>query len=199
MTDGPDFDPTRWVQDYGDALFAFAYARLRNRAEAEDCVQEAFVAALAARAAYRGEAGERAWLFGILRHKVVDCLRTRLRETPIESDAHADAIVAESFDHSGHWRLWPTRWPRPEEGVEQAQFRTALAACLENLPAGVQTAFRLSEVDGLASAEVCKVLGITATNLWVRLHRARLRLRECLERNWFHPLPGRRGAPEEAT
>jgi len=195
VTAADDMDLEAWVRAHGDALFGFARARLRDRGDAEDAVQETFLAALAGRGHYSGRSGERAWLFGILRHKVVDRLRERGRQTPLESGEHADAILEQAFDHSGHWRLWPQRWPRPDEGLEQDQFRRVLATCLGALPSGLQAAFRLVELDGTASGDACKVLGISPNNLWVRLHRARLRLRECLELRWFRApadAPGRR-------
>lgn len=178
---------------YGDALFGFAYARLHNRSEAEDAVQETLLAALAGHDTYRGEASERAWLFGILRHKVMDCLRARRRATPLQSGEDMDAVLESNFDEKGHWRIQPARWAEPDQELEQAQLHRVLVTCLENLPAGLQMVFRLSELDGVSTEDICKVLGITATNVWVRLHRARLRLRDCLDARWFHPPLGRHG------
>ena len=178
-------DATRWVAAHGDALFGFALARLRVRAEAEDAVQETFLAALAAQARYRGEADERAWLFGILKHKVVDRLRRRSRELPLEPGEPTDVSLEQAFDDAGRWRSRPQRWPRPDEDVENEAFWDVLAHCLDDLPATLATTFRLAELDGLDTEETCKVLAISPTNAWVRLHRARLRLRECLERRWF--------------
>ncbi|MGH8272636.1 MAG: sigma-70 family RNA polymerase sigma factor [Gammaproteobacteria bacterium] len=178
-------DAARWVEAHGDALFGFALARLHVRAEAEDAVQETFLAALGARSRYRGESGERAWLFGILKHKVVDRLRSRTRAVALESDEQADAFIAENFSRSGRWQIVPQGWSRPDEDAEKGEFWEVLTDCLGGLPDSLGTTFRLLELDGLGTEEACKVLGISATNAWVRLHRARFRLRECLERHWF--------------
>lgn len=193
-------DVAHWVATHGDALFGFALTRLHVRTEAEDAVQDTFLAALGAQTHYRGESGERAWLFGILKHKVVDRLRLRGREVALESDEHADALITENFDHSGRWRNAPQRWAQPDEDAERGEFWDTLAGCLDGLPNTLETTFRLIELDGLETGEVCKVLGISATNAWVRLHRARLRLRECLERHWFGKNTVRRGTERgEAT
>ncbi len=191
---GETLDVARWVEAYGDALFGFAFSRLRVRAEAEDAVQDTFLAALGAQARYHGESGERAWLFGILKHKVIDRLRVRGREISLESDEQVDALAAESFDASGRWRVAPQRWARPDEDAEKSEFWATLADCLAKLPDTLETTFRLIELDGLETDEVCKVLGISPTNVWVRLHRARLGLRGCLERHWFGKNTGRERA-----
>lgn len=195
----PALDVGGWVEAHGDALFGFALARLRVRAEAEDAVQDTILAALGGRERYHGESGERAWLFGILKHKVVDRLRARGREVPLESNEQADAFIAENFDTSGRWRVAPQRWARPDEDVERDEFWKILADCLGGLPDALETTFRLIELDGLETEEVCKVLGISPTNVWVRLHRARLGLRGCLERHWFGDNAARRVRRKEAT
>lgn len=182
---GETLDAARWVAAHGDALFSFALARLHVRTEAEDAVQETFLAALGARGRYRGEAGERAWLYGILRHKVVDRLRARGREAMLESDDGDDDFIDRCFDAAGRWHARPQRWARPDEEAEYGEFENTLASCLGDLPTTLETTFRLVEVDGLDTPSACKALSVQPTNLWVRLHRARLRLRECLERRWF--------------
>lgn len=178
-------DAERWVEAHGDALFGFALARLHLRAEAEDAVQDTFLAAMGAQGRYRGESGERAWLFGILKHKVMDRLRRRGREVTLEFDEQIDALEAGFFRRFGHWQAAPKPWQRPDEDAENDEFWKVLAGCLHGLPDTLETSFRLVELDGLSSEAVCETLGITKSNLWVRLHRARLRLRECLQRRWF--------------
>ena len=71
--------------------------------------------------------------------------------------------------------------------MQQTEFRWVLNGCLAKLPSGLGDAFLLRELDGMNGGEICEVLGITASNLWQRLHRARLALQRCLELNWFRP------------
>lgn len=174
-------DPAQWVAVHGDALFRYAYLHLRDHARAEDAVQETFVAALGARGRYAGRAAERTWLIGILKHKIVDDFRRRRREEPIEDDAEVDAL----FARNGHWHNGPRGWRRPDSAFEDEAFLRTLADCLAGLPERQARAFLLAEVDGEPSDSVCKVLGVSATNFWVLMHRARLRLRGCLEARWF--------------
>jgi RNA polymerase sigma-70 factor (ECF subfamily) len=85
----------------------------------------------------------------------------------------------------------PADWGNPDDVLRQRQFADVLQACLDHLPPTQARVFMMREWLELSSDEVCKELAITSTNLWVLLHRARLRLRECLQGSWFdaHPAP----------
>ena len=177
--------PENWLERYGDAMFRYAFARLRDRAQAEDAVQECLLAALNARSDYRAESSEKTWLFGILKHKILDQFRRNTREVRLSNEDETDALIDRSFDASGRWREPPGEWQEPGKVVEHSQFWTMLERCIDGLPKTLSAAIRLIEIDDLSSEETCKALGISATNLWVRLHRARLGLRGCIESNWF--------------
>ena len=89
------------------------------------------------------------------------------------------------FQPSGHWREMPEDWGDPEAALRQLDFMRVLEACVEQLPGQQGRLFMMREWLELDTEEICKLLAITPTNLWVMLHRARLRLRECLQLNWF--------------
>ena len=174
----PDLD--RWVAAHAADLYRFAVLRLRQRADAEDAVQETLLAALRGQAPCRGDASERTWLIGILRHKIIDRLRTRGRETQAESDDPA------WWDARGRWAQAPRAWPDdPQLQHERDELRTVLRSCLATLPARQAQALILRLVDGLDPEPAAQALLVSADNLAVLLHRARLRLRACLERRWF--------------
>jgi RNA polymerase sigma-70 factor (ECF subfamily) len=181
--------PENWVDEHGDALFRYAYARLRDRALAEDLVQETLLGALRTRANFSGQSAERTWLIGILKHKLADHWRKRTREAPLGPSAGEDSddVLERLFDDAsnGHWRTQPSIWADPDAALQDREFQRVLADCLAGLPPAQAQAFSLCEIDGTDSAEACKVIGVASTNLWVMLHRARLRLRQCLEKNWF--------------
>ena len=63
--------------------------------------------------------------------------------------------------------------------------RKVILRCIELLPEKLATVFKMRELENLPSVEICKILGISASNIWVILHRARTLLRRCLEKNWF--------------
>lgn len=166
-------------------LLRYAAMELRNREAAEDCVQEALLAALSAPASFEGRSNLRTWLTGILKHKIVDAIRRQSRERPVEGPEEDLADLDTLFNETGHWADRPQPWDDPDGALHQKQFLAALEACLAGLPARTAQVFMLREHLGLETAEICKELGVTSTNCWVLLYRARMLLRECLEKNWF--------------
>ena len=184
-------NPERWVKDYGDELIGFAMLRVRDRSTAQDLVQETFLAGIKAKESFAGRSDERAWLFGILRHKVVDFYRLQGRELPF-ADLEAplpeeqNAFVTAGVGKDGWLKgLAPKAWETPEEILVTKEFQEILKGCLSRLPLKVAQAFVMREIDGVSSQEICKDLGETPNNVWVMLHRARMALRRCLEVRWF--------------
>ncbi len=177
-----------WVAEYGNLLYRYALPRLNGDVHAaEDAVQETFLAALSARKTFSGRSAESTWLTGILKHKIIDRIRKDSRLIASGETLPDDPLDDRLFDSSGRWRTGLKAWQsRPDEVLEQKEFMDTLNSCIEKLPKQAGLAFGLKEMDDQPSAEVCKVLNVTSTNLWVLLHRARIRLQECLERNWFH-------------
>lgn len=184
-------DPARWLNEHGDSLFRYALARVRRSDVAEDLVQETFLSALRNQAAFARNSSERTWLVGILKHKIVDHLRRQFRETPTASLAD-DECLKRLFDGTGHWNGNPAKWTNPAAALEDAEFWTILSRCIERLPESLAGVFVLRALDDIPSADVCAVLGISAANLHVILHRARLQLWRCLNVHWFD---GTRGLP----
>ncbi len=182
---GVESDPATWVERHGDALYRYALLRLRDATLAEEAVQETFLAALRARDRFSGLSTERTWMVGILKHKIVDLIRKQSREKP-PADAEAlDRIEEESFQGDGRWKNGQPTWQvDPSQAQERSEFREVLGECLEELPPRQGEVFAMRELDDLSSEEICKAMGITETNLWVMLHRARLRLRGCIQANW---------------
>jgi RNA polymerase sigma-70 factor (ECF subfamily) len=170
-------------------LLRFARSQLRNDAWAEDAVSETLLAALEKPQAFAGLSQLQTWLTGILKHKLVDQMRRHSREATILSRDDGEDIDEELFDSSGHWREAPCDWGNPEFSLGQRQFFEILEACVDQLPATQGRVFMMREWLGLETDEICKELTISSTNLWVLLHRARLRLRECLQSRWFDGRP----------
>jgi RNA polymerase sigma-70 factor (TIGR02943 family) len=175
-------------------LLKFARLQLRNDAWAEDAVSDTVLAALAKPQSFAGRAQLRTWLVGILKHKVIDTLRANLRE-PNVADlrgssedgemTETELIDAIGFKQDGHFQEAPADWGLPEQDLSRQQFMAIMDACIAKLPPVQGRLFLMREWLELEADEVCKTLNITSTNLYVQLHRARLKLRECLQLNWF--------------
>lgn len=171
-----------WLNEHGDYLYRFALARLRDPHQAEDVVQETFMAAIKANS-FAEQSSPRTWLTGILKHKIVDLMRKRVRETAA-SDlmSEQDANMDEFFDKSGHWEDKPKSWNMPDNTLEQQQFFKVLQSCLDRIPNKLATLFMMRDVHEADNEEICKELNITTTNAWVMLYRARMGIRKCLDR-----------------
>lgn len=168
-------------------MLRFAQLQLRDEQAAEDAVQEALAAALAAQQSYAGRSKLKTWVFSILRHKIIDLIRERQRH-PLQSfDEALDSELEPLFDERGHWRkeTQPTNWKKPEQDLEDEQFWRIFDACLNYLPENTARVFMMREMLGLDTDEICTELSISESNCWVILHRARSRLRLCLTENWF--------------
>jgi RNA polymerase sigma-70 factor (ECF subfamily) len=173
--------PSKWVEQYGDALYRYALSRLRQSHEAEEAMQETFLAALVVRAKFAGQSDPLSWLLGIMRHKIANRLRTAARQGNRTDVEDLDTW----FDALGHWRKPTVRWTDPAELLERQDFWRVVRGCLAKLPRVMAEVFTLRTLDECDPAEVCRTLAISSANLWVLLHRARLRLVRCLQIHWF--------------
>ncbi|MEY2686474.1 MAG: hypothetical protein RL375_672 [Pseudomonadota bacterium] len=172
------------LEQHRDALLRYALKQLRNPAWAEDAVSDTLLVAIEKPQAFAGGSQLRTWLAGILKHKVIDQIRKHGREMSLtpEDDEDVDDLL---FAADGHWREAPQDWGDPQAQLGQRQFMTVLDACVERLPGLQGQVFMMREWLELDTDEICKQLAISSTNLFVLLHRARLRLRDCLQLNWF--------------
>lgn len=170
----------------------FAVLQLSNREEAEDAVQDALAGALKNADSFRADAALKTWVIAILKNKVADILRQRQRN-PISASQMAsetDMGAAPSiFDRRGMWHDddRPARWEDPEGDLHSRQFMAVFDACLNRLPPQQGRVFMMREVVELRTEEICAELGLSANNVHVILHRARLALRACLQHNWINP------------
>ena len=183
-------DPADWLDAHGDYLFRFAMKHLRDSAQAEDAVQETLLAALQSRKQFAGDSSLRTWLTGILKHKIIDIIRNQSRETSYagddpESIDHFEKLDKFLFDARGEWARPQTGWGNPEAVLEQDRFWEAFMACLDDLPPKLAQLFSLREFSGLQTDELCEVMNVSSSNVWVILHRARLALKVCLESTWL--------------
>ena len=183
-------DLARQIESHRGYLLRVAHLQLRDRDAAEDVVQDTLLAALSG-SGFAGKSSLKTWLTGILKHKIVDAIRRKRREPSVvaafgDIDSELDIEDFDAlFKENGAWETKPADWGDPEASLNRSQFFDMMDFCLEKLPPNTARVFMMREVLELESDEICAELTITANNLWVILYRARMALRECLEKNWF--------------
>ena len=196
----PFADPG-FIEPLRTRMVRFARIQLRDEALAEDAVQEALLGALRNSTSFSGRSAFATWVFGILKNKITDALRARIRDRSgnaaragagASAGEAADAGAPAFFDGKGMWRPEnrPADWGDPHESLENAQFWRAFEVCLHALPENQARIFMMRQMLEMDSQEICETAGLSVTNLHVILHRARLRLRSCLEGAWFRKEPG---------
>jgi RNA polymerase sigma-70 factor (ECF subfamily) len=187
----PDQLTEAMLAEHRPVLFRYALLQLKDNELAEDAVQESLLATWQSSSDFQGKAGIRTWLIGILKHKIADSWRRLAREVitsdfdQIDND-NGEAIEDEFFMSNGHWNGGPNTWNDPEASFNRMEFWAIYETCQNNLSPKMAKVFMLRELVGLEAGEVCLETGLSDANYWVTMHRARLRLRECLEIHWFN-------------
>ncbi len=180
--------PDQWLALYGDVIYRYALARVRDPDLAADLLQETLLAALRGKDNFMGQASEQTWLIGILKHKMIDYFRKSSREkTDTWGDEFEDDENSGFFNEKGSWQIDSTPWSKPDKAFEQEEFMAVLQQCIDRLPAKMAQVFILRELDGMESEEICDVMALSSlNNFWVMLSRSRVQLRHCLTMNWFN-------------
>ncbi|MDG1728739.1 MAG: sigma-70 family RNA polymerase sigma factor [Algibacter sp.] len=177
-------DPNKWIDRYSDYLFNFTISRVSDREKAQDLVQDTFLAGLKSMKNFKGEASERTWLISILKRKIIDHYRkinsnkgkAEVRINYKDSESEGDWLeerVADPFDKTA------------EDTLENSELGDAIHNCLEKLPNKQAEVFKMKTILGYETEVICNELNITASNLWVIIHRARTAMADCLKENWF--------------
>lgn len=181
-----------WLTEHGDYLFRYAQSRLFDQHHAEDLVQETLLTGLRKLEDFRGQSTERTWLTGILRFKILEHHRKQSREAAVDGDEIEGQILKAWFDADGHWKhnasTTGLNWkPNPRTDLDRKEFWGTLQLCIGKLPARARAVFVQRELEGNSANDVTSELGISESNLWVLLHRARNLLKHCLQTNWTNP------------
>ena len=167
-------DPTclgGFFEAWGDRLYRLSLRLTGDPATAEDVVQEAFVKLMAGAERIEGRSSLATWLYRVAYNASIDRLRDQKRTVTVPEEGDDEAAPMPSL---------LVDFLSPEEMLKDAETRRALDEAIAALPPSLRAAFLLRDVEGLSTAEAAEALSVTETNLKVRLHRARLRLRERL-------------------
>ncbi|MGB1308122.1 MAG: sigma-70 family RNA polymerase sigma factor [Oceanihabitans sp.] len=178
-------DPNKWIDLYSDYLFNYTISRVNDRDLAKDLVQDTFFAGLKSMQNFKGQASERTWLISILKRKIIDYYRkinSKKGKAEVRMHYNSDAEtegdwleerVADPFDKTA------------EDVIENEELGNAIYKCLEKLPTKQGAIFKMKTIEGIDTETICNEFQITASNLWVIIHRARTAMASCMEKNWF--------------
>lgn len=178
---------TEWVNEYADMLYNYALQRIKDTDTAKDLVQDTFLAAWRNIDNYTGEASVKTWLFAILKNKLIDYYRKAASTYTTASigDKQENDIF---FNDVAHWskEAYPVEWSvKSDSYLESKEFYAILGKCKKKLKEIQMAVFTLKYLENQDSEEICKTLNITTANYWVLIHRAKLQMRACIEKNWF--------------
>lgn len=179
------------VNQHHGALIRMAMGYVADREVAEEVVQDTWMAVIEGLDRFEGRSSLRTWMFGILIHKAKDRGVREKRHTTFSDfesfDDNEEAIDPSRFQQSGewagHWAFPPQPWDdqTPEKLLANQQAVHAMQRAIDALPTTLKEVLILRDVEGVKAKEVCELLKITETNLYVRLHRARERVRWAVE------------------
>lgn len=184
-------NPHNWTSSYADELFGYAYSKTGNKEISEDLVQETFLAGLNASNSFKGRSSERTWLYSILKFKIADYYRKASTKYEVSNSSfifEEGSYIDTYFTEEGDWKdgAAPKNWAENiHDAIENKELADALNLCIDKLPESQKQLILLKLVEEEETEVVCKELNITPTNYWVIIHRAKLQLRSCLEKNWI--------------
>lgn len=177
-------DPNKWIDLYSDYLFNYTITRVSDREIAQDLVSETFLAGLKSMKNFKGEASERTWLISILKRKIIDHYR-KINSNKGKAEVRINYNDAES---EGDWleeRVADPYDKTAEDTLQNNELGDAIHNCLGKLPQKQADVFKMKTILGYETEVICNELNITASNLWVIIHRARTAMADCLKQNWF--------------
>lgn len=176
----------QWVREYSDALYSWTARKIPDDALAQDLVQETFISAFQNFDSFQKASSPKTWLFSILKNKIIDHYRQSAK-TISRNAATSKNDTDQWFDGDSRWKeeFKPDPWDTDESLLDNPEFEIVLSSCMGKLPVSWSACIQLKYLSEKDSNEICQELSITASNLWQILHRAKLHLRNCLERSWF--------------
>ncbi|MFW5757222.1 MAG: sigma-70 family RNA polymerase sigma factor [Bacteroidota bacterium] len=175
---------SEWVNQFTDEMFRWAYQKTSSSETASDLVQDTFLAASEKFESFKGKSTAKTWLFAILNHKIIDHYRKKAKQSTVSDDQLLSAV----FNENGSWNQSNTPYDWQEEKtnlLDDTNFLKVFQQCMEDLPENWYACVKLKYILNKTGTEICQELNIAQTNYWQIIHRAKLQLRGCLEKNWF--------------
>lgn len=177
--------PEKWVDNYGDYLFNYARFKLPSKEIAEDVVQETFLSAFSSYKSFKANSNEKTWLISILKRRIIDYYRKNARNQE-RNISSFKLPFQQDGNYENHWleQRAPKNW-EVDNKIQMDEFHQVLQYCLSLLSPKHRLVFMMKVLEECTSEEVCAEAKIKPANLWTIMHRARLQIRECVEKKWL--------------
>jgi RNA polymerase sigma-70 factor (TIGR02943 family) len=171
---------SQWVEDYTAEMLQWTFNRTGNMALSEDLVQDTFLAAAEKFYTFKNESSPKTWLIGILKFKIADHFR---KQTPTKNALSLD----EFFNDKDGWLSdkMPQTWEAETQLLDNPKFVNVWQACIDALPQIQKNCITLKYLEDIPAETICQDLALSSANYWQIIHRAKVKLRNCLEQNWF--------------
>jgi len=183
-------DIDQWVHLYADDLLRWANTRISNKETARDLVQDTFLSALNSRGSFKGESSPKTWLFSILNNKIMDHYRSSKKGVLWNETAttqSAESVSDELFDRYGNWEVngFEDQWNDTGNLLDNNKFVQVMDHCMEDLPEQWRHLLQHKYLLDKNADDICQEHGLSKSNYWQILHRAKLLMKQCLEVKWF--------------
>lgn len=183
-------EPHLWVSQYADYLFGYASLRIYDQELAKDLVQETFLGAIERLEKFDGLCSEKTWLTAILKNKIFDVYRKKSSGLNSQLISVApDPQSDELFDPvNGHWneKHYPDSFAVEQpDPLENKEFQDVLQSCMRKFPPLWASVFTMKLIDEESTETICSELKLSSSNFWTIMHRSKVHLRSCLQKNWI--------------
>jgi len=173
-----------WINKYTEDLISWTMHKISDTESAKDIVQDTFLAVAKDAQQFKQKSNPRTWIFSILNNKIADYYRKKYKQgTKTDFD-----ILSTFFTDDDEWSKdkKPINWQTNEKNLlDDLEFIEILNYCLENLPHKFNAVIKMKYYTEKNPEEICQKLEISSTNMWQIMHRAKLKLRDCIENGWF--------------
>lgn len=178
-----------WVEEFSDSLYSWAYHKTNSKETAEDLTQETFISAFKGFDKCKNKEQPKTWLFSILNHKIIDHYRDSAKKTEHHKIIYEESIsnsLNGLFEASGSWTEDASALISNGEQhlLDTPEFNDVLANCIADLPENWRMAVISKYILEKKGEEICQELDITPSNYWQLVHRAKVMLKVCIEKNW---------------
>ncbi len=170
------------LSQYGGKMYGIALRFMRHEKEAEDVIQEAWILIAQKLCDFRGDCKLGTWIYRLTTNKCLEKIRSTKKEK--EKTDSIDALMPDYLEDGHYKKEFPDWSQRPDKETDQKALKGEIEKALNSLPEEYREVLILRDVEGFSGEETAQMLGMNEATMKTKLHRARMALREKLERKF---------------